>query len=124
MASNTDFVITLSFNKNSEGRVTLAFTLGVAAVDKGLKTTIVLLVDGAHIARKGYADDIDIGEPFLPVKDLLEVYLEHGGEIAVCGSCWRFNHIADDERMQQVKMITAGDVVDLLMNARSSVQLN
>ena len=124
MASNTDFVITLSFNKNSEGRVTLAFTLGVAAVDKGLKTTIVLLVDGVHIARKGYADDIDIGEPFLPVKDLLEVYLEHGGEIAVCGSCWRFNHIADDERMQQVKMITAGDVVDLLMNARSSVQLN
>ena len=124
MASNTDFVITLSFNKNSEGRVTLAFTLGVAAVDKGLKTTIVLLVDGVHIARKGYADDIDIGEPFLPVKDLLDVYLEHGGESAVCGSCWRFNHNADDERMQQVKMITAGDVVDLLMNARSSVQLN
>jgi tRNA 2-thiouridine synthesizing protein D len=124
MTGSPDFVITLSFNKDSEGRVTLAFTLGVAAVDKGLKTTLVLLVDGVHVALNGYADDIDIGEPFLPVKDLMEVYLEHGGEIAVCGACWRFNNLADDKRMRLVKVITAGDVVDLLMNARSSVQLN
>ena len=99
MENAPEFVVTLSFNKNSEGRVTLAFTLGVAAVDRGLKTVNVLLVDGVHIARKGYADDIDIGEPFLPVRDLMEVYLEHGGEIDVCGSCWRFNHLPDDERM-------------------------
>jgi hypothetical protein len=36
MPNAADFLITLSFNKNGEGRVTLAFTLGVAAVDKRL----------------------------------------------------------------------------------------
>jgi len=80
MAGFPEFVITLSFNKNSEGRITLAFTLGVAAVDKGLKTAMVLLIDGVHVARQGYVDDVDIGEPFLPVKDLMEVYLELGAK--------------------------------------------
>jgi tRNA 2-thiouridine synthesizing protein D len=85
---------------------------------------IVLLIDGVHVARQGYTDDIDIGEPFLPVKDLMEVYLERVDEIDVCGSCWRFNHLPDDERMRQVNMITAADAIDLLMAAESSIQLN
>jgi tRNA 2-thiouridine synthesizing protein D len=124
MSDSPEFVITLAFNKNSEGRVTLAFTTGVAAVDKGIKTAIIMIVDGVHVGLKGYAEDIDIGEPFLPVKDLMEVYLHHGGELMVCGACWKFNHLAADDRMSEVKVITAGDIVDLLMHAKGSLQLN
>ena len=124
MSDSPEFVITLAFNKNSEGRVTLAFTAGVAAVDKGVRTAIILIVDGVHVGLKGYAEDIDIGEPFLPVKDLLEVYLAHGGELMACGACWKFNHLAMGDKMPEVKVITSADIVDLLVAAKGSLQLN
>jgi predicted peroxiredoxin len=83
-----------------------------------------LIVDGVHVGLKGYAEEIDIGEPFLAVKDLMEVYLAHGGELMACGACWKFNHLSMEEKMPEVKIITAADIVDFLMHAKSSLQLN
>jgi predicted peroxiredoxin len=114
----------LSHGKSSEKHVTLAFTLGLKSLEKGYKTAIILLLDGVHVGREGYVEDIDIGEPFLPVKDMLEVYLDNGGQLLVCGSCWKHDHIPDQERMPRTAMITADGVIDLLMNAKSHIQLN
>lgn len=76
------------------------------------------------MGRTGYVDDIDIGEPFLAVKDMLEVYLQNGGQLLVCGSCWKHDHIPDSERLAGAGMITADAVVDYLMNAKTTLQLN
>lgn len=119
-----EFVITLAHAKDAEKQVTLAFTLGLKSLEKGYKTAIILLLDGVHVGRDCYVDDIDIGEPFLPVKDMLEVYLDGGGELLVCGSCWKHDHIADSERLPRAGMISADRVIDLLMNAKSTIQLN
>ncbi len=124
MADLPEFIITLSHNKGSEKHVTLAFTLGLKGLEKGLRTAIVLLLDGVHVARTGYADDIDIGEPFLPVKDMLEVYLGQGGQLLVCGSCWKHEKFTDADRLAGAKMVTADAVVDMLLNAKTTLQLN
>jgi predicted peroxiredoxin len=125
MPDYPEFVITLSHNKSSsEKHVTLAFTLGLKSLEKGYKTAIILLLDGVHVGRQGYADDIDIGEPFLPVKDMLEVYLSEGGQLLVCGSCWKHDHIPESERLAASSVISADMVIDLLMNAKSTIQLN
>ncbi len=125
MSTENSFVIILGVNKAmSAYRVTLAFTAGVAAIEKGFQPTIVLLMDGVHNARQGYVDDIDIGEPFLCVKDLLEVYLDQGGELAVCGPCWKFQGLPDEEMMPGLKKVRSGDVVLMLANAKGSLQLN
>jgi len=114
----------LSHGKSSEKQVTLAFTLGLKSIEKGYSTAIILLLDGVHVGRMGYADDIDIGEPFLAVKDMLDVYLENGGQLLVCGSCWKHDHIPDGERLEKSAVISADRVIDLLMNAKSTIQLN
>ncbi len=119
-----DFVITLSHASSSDKHVTLAFTLGLKSLEKGYKTAIILLLEGVHIAQQGCVDDMDIGEPFLPVKDMLEVYLDNGGQLLVCGSCWKHDRIPDAERLAGAAMITADNVIDLLMNAKSTIQLN
>src|SRR5512146_452988 len=112
-----DFVITLSHATGSEKHVTLAFTLGLKSLEKNYKTAIILLLDGVHVAQQGCVDGMDIGEPCLPVKDMLEVYLDNGGQLLVCGSCWKHDHIPDTERLAGTSMITADHVIDLLMNA-------
>jgi tRNA 2-thiouridine synthesizing protein D len=124
MSDYPDFVITLSLDKQKERHVTLAFTLGLKSLEKGYKTAIILLLEGVRVGQKGYIDDIDIGEPFLPVHDMLEVYLDGGGQLLVCGSCWKHEHIPENERLAGTSMITADNVIDLLMNAKSNIQLN
>ncbi len=125
MPADPAFVITLAHNKTTSPKhVTLAFTLALKAQEKGHTTAIILLLDGVHVGRSGYSDDIDIGEPFLPVKDLLEVFLAQGGDLLVCGSCWKHDHLPDSERLAEVKVISADRVIDLLMNAKSTLQLN
>jgi tRNA 2-thiouridine synthesizing protein D len=124
MSSSADFVITLAHNKANEKHVTLAFTLGLKALEKDYTTAIILMLDGVDVGRNDYANTIDIGAPFLPVADLLEVYLSQGGELLICGSCWKHAKLTDQDRLPGAKMISADIVIDLLMNAKSTLQLN
>jgi predicted peroxiredoxin len=124
MSEKDRFVITLGVDKTSAYRVTLAFTLGVAAFEKDLQPTIVLLMEGTHNARRGYVDDVDIGEPFLCVKDLMEVYLAQGGELAVCTPCLKNQGIPIEELLPGIKAVRGPDVVEMLANAKCTLQLN
>jgi tRNA 2-thiouridine synthesizing protein D len=124
MPDDPEFLITLAHHKDDPKHITLAFTFGLKALEKGYKTAILLLLNGVHVGLSGYNDDIDIGEPFLPVKDLLEVYLSEGGELLVCGSCWKNSHLPDSDRLANVKVITADRAIDMLMSAKSTLQLN
>lgn len=124
MSTSPEFVITLSHNKTNEKHVTLAFTLGLKAIEKGFSSAILLMLDGVDVGRSDYVKDIDIGAPFLPVADMLEVYLSEGGELLICGSCWKHAKLGDAERLAGAKMVTADAVIDMLMNAKSTLQLN
>jgi tRNA 2-thiouridine synthesizing protein D len=55
---------------------------------------------------------------------MLEVYLGEGGQLLICGSCWKHDHIPDGERLAGTAIISADVVIDLLMNAKSTIQLN
>ena len=124
MSDNPEFLITLSHNKANEKHVTLAFTLGLKAIEKGYRTAILLMLDGVDVGRGGYVDGIDIGEPFLPVADMLEVFLSEGGELLACGSCWKHAKLTDSDRLPGLKITTADRVIDMLMDAKSTIQLN
>jgi len=49
----------------------------------------VLLLDGVTSGGPAMSRISIFGEPFLPVGDMLPIYLEQGGELLVCGSCWK-----------------------------------
>ena len=71
MADSPEFVITLAHNKSNPKQVTLAFTLGLKSLEKGHSTAIVLLLDGVQVGQIGHVDHVDMGEPFLPVREVL-----------------------------------------------------
>ncbi len=124
MPDYPEFVITLSHDKSNPKQVTLAFTLGLKSLEKGHQTAIILFLDAVQVGRTGYVDDIDIGEPFLAVKDMLPIYLEQGGRLLVCGSCWKHGHYPDSERLAGAPIISADQVIDFMFNAKSVLQLN
>src|SRR5699024_1973039 len=74
--TNADLLITLAAHENDENNVTIAFTMGLKAIEKGHKVEIMLLSNGVDIAEKGYADKIYIGAPFSLIKDIILLYIE------------------------------------------------
>lgn len=120
----TDLLITLTAHERDSNNVTIAFTMGNVALDKGHKVEIMLLSDAVHLASKGYADKIDIGAPFKPIKELLGPFLEKGGVLKVCSACMQHNGVKEDSLVDGAIIINAGDVIDGLMNAKKSLQLN
>ncbi|HLQ83531.1 MAG TPA: DsrE family protein [Pseudogracilibacillus sp.] len=120
----SDLLITLTAHERDSNNVTIAFTMGLKALEKGHSVEIMLMSDAVHLAEKDYADKIDIGEPFEPIKDILPRFMEKGGKVNVCYSCMVHNNVKEENLIQGAEVITADYVVDALMNAKQSLQLN
>ncbi len=122
--SCADLLITLTAHERDENNVTIAFTMGVKALEKGHRVEMLLLSDAVQLAAEGYADRIDIGPPFKGIKELLRAFLEQGGMLKVCSSCMEHNGVAKEEVIDGIEIITADDVIDAIMNAKKTLQLN
>ena len=121
----TDFVGTLFDNSETNpSKITLAFTMAGVALKKGHSATVVLMVDAVHLAKPNALDGVDIGDPFEPAGELLEAFIEKGGQVLVCGACMKHGGVEESEIDKRFEVISGDDVVELLMNAKGSLQLN
>lgn len=118
-----DLLITLTQEEQDPNNVTIAFTMGLTAAKKGHATEILLLSHAVALAAKGN-DTIDIGAPFKPLAELLPAYLEAGGRLKVCSACMKHNKVAEDSLLEQAEVVNADYVVDAIMEAKKSLQLN
>ncbi|UJF24111.1 DsrE family protein [Suttonella sp. R2A3] len=123
MLKYTDYVSTLFDDHSNPNKITVAFKMGVQALKKGHSATVMLMVDGVYLARENALEGIDIGAPFEPAKALLEAFLADGGQVVVCSACMQHNSVHKEEIDSRFVVITADDVIDLLMNAKGSLQL-
>ncbi|MGQ3675124.1 DsrE family protein [Xanthobacter sp. TB0139] len=118
-----DFVATIFDGKSNPNKVTVAFTMALNALNKGHSAIILLMVEAVELGKPGATDGMDIGKPFAPVSEMLEKFLAGGGRIAVCGSCMIHNGLTAEEMVPGYEIITASDVVDLLMASKGSLQI-
>lgn len=119
----TDLLITLTHAEDNENNVTIAFAMGEAALDKGHKVELVLLSHAVSLGRKEESS-IDIGDPFPAVKDARAGFLAKGGVLKICKACMVHNGVDESELIDGAVVITAPDVIDAIMNADKSLQLN
>lgn len=67
-------------------RATIPFVMATAAQASDVEVVIGLQADGVVLAKEGVAEEI-AAPAFPPLKQLLDMYLEAGGKILVCGPC-------------------------------------
>ena len=84
---------------------------------------VILMVEAVELGKPGATEGMAIGKPFEPVSDLLAKYMEKGGRIAICGACMIHNGLTAEQMDPRFEVITAPDVIDLLMGARGSLQV-
>ncbi len=119
----SDFVATLFDGKGNPNKVTVAFTMALNALLKGHTACIILMVEAVELGRPDAANGMDIGPPFEAVADLLQKYLDKGGRIAICKSCMVHNGMSAEQMDPRFEIISAPDVIDLLMGANGSLQI-
>lgn len=119
----TDFVATVFDGHSNPNKVTVTFTMALNAVKKGHTATVILMVEAVELGKPGATAGIDIGQPFEPVAKLLAEYLELGGKMVICKSCLVHNGFTEAEMDPRFEVITAPQVIDLLMNAKGSLQV-
>lgn len=122
--NNIDLLVTLTQHERDSNNVTIAFTMALEAAKRGHDVELILLSDAVHLASKGYADKIDIGAPFEPISKLLPEYLKAGGKLKVCSACMIHNGVDKDTLTEGAEVIGADYVVDAIMAAKKSLQLN
>ncbi len=120
----TDYVGTLFDNVDNPNKITVAFTMGNKAIEHGHTASIILMVDAVHLACPGKLDNIDIGAPFMAAKKLQEGFLEKGGKVLVCQACMVHNNVSEADIDPRFEVINADQVVELLMSAKGTLQLN
>ncbi|HDN7360673.1 TPA: DsrE family protein [Salmonella enterica subsp. enterica serovar Agona] len=118
-----DFVSTLFNGQSNPDKLTVALTMVLNARLKGHTACLILMAEAVALGLPGAASDINIGQPFEPAIDLLQRYLDAGGRVAVCKSCMLHNGLSAEQMDARFEIITAPDVVDLLMGATGSLQI-
>ena len=124
MANTTGFVSSLFDDTSNPSKITVGLTMAVKALEKGHSASVILFIDAVKLAKPNALDSVDIGAPFKPAKDLLEKFIEQGGNVLVCGACMEHNGIKESEIDPRFEVINGDDVVDLMMGAKGSLQLS
>ncbi|OGX05255.1 MAG: hypothetical protein A3G87_06595 [Omnitrophica bacterium RIFCSPLOWO2_12_FULL_50_11] len=115
--------VVVAYAKDNVDKATIGLTLANAALDAGHGLKVVLAGEGVWLAKAGYANEIDNGPPFKPLKELMDGVLKKGGEINVCTPCMKKRKLEEKDIMKNVRFIAGPDVISILDKCDKSLQL-
>ncbi|MGA7181388.1 MAG: DsrE family protein [Thiobacillaceae bacterium] len=99
-ASRNYMVMLTSGDHDGGKRATLAFAAACAALSLDLDTHVFLIGDGSHWAYEGNSDPVS--EPgFPPLSELMDDFIDLGGEIYICATCDKLCSAADKDGQQK-----------------------
>ena len=111
MGGNNKVVINLATGLEDAERVTVAFLVGGAALDKGKQVVMFLTKEAVRLALPGFATGTACdGCP--SVESLFEQYAEKGGELFVCPICFNSRKLEGAELVGNAKLAGASPLWD------------
>lgn len=118
METNEKLVIVTTIGSDHPEKATLPFVIGVAAQATDVEVVMILQSDAVVLAKKGEADKI-LAKGLMPVKELLDAYVEEGGKLLLCSPCLKDRNISQEELIDGSMTIAAGTVVTEVLSATS-----
>src|SRR5438876_9980302 len=88
MAENEKVVVNLATGLEDAERVTVAFLVATAALDKGKQVAIFLPKEAVRLGLPGHAEAVAC-EGCPPLSRLFDQFAAGGGELLVCPICFK-----------------------------------
>ena len=106
MAGNEKVVINLATGLEDAERVTVAFLVGVAALEKGKPVAMFLTKEAVRLALDGYGEAVAC-EGCPPLPKLVQQYADGGGELLVCPICFKARKLDESELVGNARLAGA-----------------
>ena len=113
-------LINCTHGKEDPERATLAFTVGNVAASADQEVVVLLTIEGAWNATRGYAEGIH-KEGFQPLKEVMQAFISNGGQVWACGACTKPRGITDKDLVEGAKIVTAASAVEYLASGAASL---
>lgn len=119
----TDFVAVARAGPTDPHSIALAATAALAALDRGRSASLVLILDAAAFAAPGALKALPQRPPFQPPAQLFDELQRRGAQLYVLGACLVEEGMDPAVHMDSLDIITTEELVDLLLEARATLQL-
>jgi predicted peroxiredoxin len=96
-------VINLATGLEDAERVTVAFLVGGAAVERGKQVTMFLTKEAVRLALPGHAEGVAC-EGCPPLGRVFEQYTHGGGELLVCPICFNARKLNQSELVANARL--------------------
>jgi predicted peroxiredoxin len=106
MTDSSKVVINLATGLEDAERVTVAFLVGGAALEKGKQVAMFLTKEAVRLGLPGYADGVACdGCP--PLARLFEQFADGGGELLVCPICFNSRKLNESSLVENALLAGA-----------------
>lgn len=117
MATTEKLVIISTTGPDNVEKATLPFVVATAAQTMDAEVVIILQASAVLLAKKGIAENVN-ASGFMPLKKLMDTYIELGGQILLCSPCIKERAIQAEELIEGTKLVAAGTVAEEVLTAK------
>jgi len=120
MTNHEKLVIISTIGAENPEKATLPFVLAGAAQATDVEVVIILQANAVALGKIGESEKIN-AEGFMPLKELINSYIQLGGNLLICSPCLKVRNIAKEDLINGTSIIAAGTVVTEVLSAKSVV---
>jgi predicted peroxiredoxin len=117
MSNNETYYYTLTAF-NDPDQVAVPLVLANAALAMGSEAIVWTTLEGVNLGKKGSVDDM-ISPSFGSVKELIDQFIEAGGQIGVCPACANTHGLSEDNLVENGIWMGAAAVTEAIQNRHS-----
>jgi predicted peroxiredoxin len=113
-------LVNLATGLEDPERVTVAFLVAGAAVERGQQVAIWCTKEAVRLALPGHADGVACdGCP--PLARLFEQFAQGGGELLICPICVKSRHVDEGAFVANAKLAGATPMLDWLGDSSAAI---
>ena len=111
-------VVIVTAGPDNQELATIPFVMATAAQSMDVNVTIILQTAGVLLVKKGVSENVN-ASGFMPLKQLLDTFLELNGKLLVCTPCVKSRGINENELIPGAQLIAAGTVISESLSANA-----
>jgi predicted peroxiredoxin len=111
-------VVIVTEGPDNQEKATIPFVMATAAQSMDVDVTIILQSAAVLLAKIGVYENVN-ASGFMPLKQLMDTFLELKGNLLVCTPCVKSRGINESELIQGSQLIAAGTVISETLEAKA-----
>ena len=120
METSEKLVIISTTGPENQEKATLPFVIATAAQTVDTEVVVILQASAVLLAKKGAAENVN-AQGLMPLKKLMETFIELGGQLLLCSPCIHERFIKEEELIPGSKLVAAGTVVEEVLSAKATL---